>query len=237
MRNNKNQTYFWALIFVIGGSVLLMRNLEMIDFNIPFKIRNLIGWQLIPLIIGINALLKQDYVKGISAISIAIIFYIPQFLNDADRIQYFKLWPLLLVGVGIAIFAKHLFPKKYNEFTCLNKITDLDIINENNIMAGSSKKFVTKNFKGGNVTCIMGGSEINFTEADLQNNSVLEVFVLMGGIEMRIPKEWNVKMEVFPLMGGVEDQITKFPDNVVESDKLLILKGWIIMGGVEIKRY
>jgi len=233
MKNNQNKTFFWALIFIAGGGVFLMRNFGMLDFNIPVK---LISWRLIPLIIGINALLRKDYINGIIAITIATIFYIPDFLTAAERSQYYKLWPLLLVGVGLTILAKYMFPQQFESCGSPQIAEDLDYIRESNIMAGSSSKFITKNFSGGKVDCIMGGSELNLTEADLLNNANLKVFVLMGGIEMRIPKEWNVKLDVFPVMGGVEDKITKFPENVVDKNKVLIITGYVIMGGIEIKR-
>lgn len=59
----------------------------------------------------------------------------------------------------------------------------------------------------------------------------------MGGLELRVPKEWNVMIDVLPIMGGVEDQITKFPDSVVNKEKKFYLSGNVVMGGVEIKRY
>lgn len=210
-----------------------MRNFGMLDFNIPVK---LISWRLIPLIIGINALLRKDYINGIIAILVAVIFYIPDFLTAAEKTQYYKLWPLLLVGVGLTILAKYMFPQQFDYYSNHEQADDRNYVSESNIMAGSSSKFVTKNFTGGKVNCVMGGSELNLTEADLQNNATLRVFIMMGGMEMRIPKEWNVKLDLFPIMGGVEDKITKFPENVVDKNKVLVITGYVIMGGIEIKR-
>lgn len=234
MKNNQNTTFFWALIFIAGGGLFLMRNFGMLDFNIPVK---LISWRLIPLIIGINALLRRDYIGGLIAITISVVFYIPDFLTAEERTQYYKLWPLLLVGIGLSILAKYMFPRQFESCSTKHVITeDQSFINQSYIMGGSSSKFITQNFTGGRINCIMGGSEINLTEADLQTNSVLRVFIVMGGMEMRIPKEWNVRLDVIPLMGGVEDKITKFPENVVDKTKVLVISGYIIMGGIEIKR-
>ena len=115
--------------------------------------------------------------------------------------------------------------------------TDLEFINESNIMAGTQKKIFSKNFEGGQVNCVMGGAQIDLTEADLAEKSAMNVFILMGGLELRIPKEWNVIIDVLPIMGGVDDQITKFPESVVNKDKKFYLSGNVVMGGVEIKRF
>ncbi len=233
MKNNQNSTFFWALIFIAGGLIFLMRNFDLLSFKMPVDI---ISWRLIPLIIGINAILKKDYINGIIAITISVVFYIPDFLTNAERAQYYKLWPLLLVGVGITILLKFMFPKQFKEFNTKIEDYDLNYVNESNIMAGSSKKVLAKDFQGGKVTCIMGGSEMDLTEADLQKNGVLKVFIVMGGLALKVPKEWNVKLDMFPIMGGVDDQITKYPDHVVNKDKVFILSGNVVMGGVEIKR-
>jgi predicted membrane protein len=233
MKNN-NSTFFWAFVFIVVGGLFLMRNFDMLHFTIPF---DLISWRLIPLFIGISALLKKDYINGIMAIAVAVIFYIPDFLSTAEKIQYYKLWPLLLVAIGISILLRRKFPEKFDAYKTQIQEGEYNHINESNIMAGSSKKFFSKEFIGGRINCIMGGSEVNLTEADLVNNSALSVFVMMGGIELRVPKEWNIQLDIMPIAGGVEDKITKYPENVVNPNKRLIITGYVIMGGIVIKRY
>lgn len=232
MKNNNNSTIFWAFIFIVGGGIFLMRNFNMLHFDIPFDI---ISWRLIPLMIGINALMKKDYINGVVSILFAIIFYIPDFLTAAEKVQYYKLWPLALVAIGVVILLKRQFPKQFDGTQI--QAGDLNFINESNIMGGSSKKFFTKEFIGGKINCIMGGSEVNLTEADLVNNSVLNIFVVAGGIALRVPKEWNIQLDIMAIAGGVDDKITKYPENVVNPAKRLVLTGYVVAGGIEIKRY
>ena len=83
----------------------------------------------------------------------------------------------------------------------------------------------------------MGGSQMDLTNANLNAPALIDIFVLMGGVELRIPKEWNVQVDVLPIMGGVEDKITTYPDHVVNPAQRLVITGNIVMGGLEIKRY
>lgn len=212
--------------------MLLMRNFDYLNFDFPVKI---ISWRLIPLIIGINALLKKDYINGTIAVLVAIVFYIPDFLTPAERIQYYKLWPLLLVGVGLTILAKYLFPEKLGDSWTTQHL-DYNYIHESNVMAGSSKKLTSKEFIGGKVLCLMGGSEINLAETELKEGANIKVNIVMGGVGLVVPKEWNIKLEVLPMMGGVDDQINKFPGHVVDPEKKLVISGFVLMGGVDIKR-
>lgn len=233
--NNKNSVFFWSILLVTAGSVFLLRNFGLLNFKFPV---NIFSWRLIPLIIGINAFLKGKNVEGLIGVGIAVIFFIPDFLSKEDYQNFVKLWPLLLVAIGGLILYKHYNPKYDMPKTSKKPDgSDFEYLNESNIMAGTNKKVFSKSFEGGRVNCVMGGAQIDLTEADLAEKSALNVFILMGGLELRIPKEWNVIIDVLPIMGGVEDQITKFPEAVVNKEKKFFLTGNVVMGGVEIKRY
>jgi hypothetical protein len=54
----------------------------------------------------------------------------------------------------------------------------------------------------------------------------------VGGIEIRVPEDWTVVSHIVPLMGGVDDK-TRPPQGA--SAHYLTLRGFAIMGGVEIK--
>lgn len=232
---NKKSTFFWAITLTVLGGLFLLRNFGLLDFHFPLR---LISWRLIPLIIGINAFLKGKNVEGVIATSIAVIFYIPDFLSKADYAIYVKLWPLLLVALGGLIVYKFYNPKyDFKTTTFMAENSDAQFLNESNVMGGTNKKIFSKNFIGGRINCIMGGVQLDLTEADLGPNAALNVFILMGGAEIRAPKEWNIIIDVLPIMGGVEDQIFKYPASVVNSEKKIYLTGNVLMGGIEIKRY
>jgi hypothetical protein len=54
----------------------------------------------------------------------------------------------------------------------------------------------------------------------------------MGGIEIRVPTNWDVINDVFPFMGGIEDKTTR-PSSA--SAPRLVLRGFVMMGGVTIQ--
>jgi predicted membrane protein len=99
------------------------------------------------------------------------------------------------------------------------------------IMGGYRRMNNSQDFKGGELTAIMGGLEIDLREASIKGEAVIDIFALMGGVEMRVPEDWLVIIEGFPFMGGFEDK-TRPPK---ESTKRLVIKGTAMMGGLEIK--
>ncbi len=119
-------------------------------------------------------------------------------------------------------------------------------LNEVNIFWGGRRRFVTKNFCGGDVVAIFGGYEIDLTEADMQGNQVeIEIVNIFGGGELRVPRNWEVVMDTVGIFGGCGDR-TYHPDappagatnpdgSPAARPKKLIIKGVAIFGGLTVK--
>jgi hypothetical protein len=78
----------------------------------------------------------------------------------------------------------------------------------------------------------MGGCEIDLRNASIESgDAIIDVFAFWGGVEIRVPMDWTVIVDATPLLGGFDDK-TRPPET--PSKKRLVLKGYAIMGGVEI---
>jgi hypothetical protein len=100
------------------------------------------------------------------------------------------------------------------------------------ILGGVSRGNNSRSFRGADLLAIMGGCQLDLRQAAINGEAAIEVFVLWGGIEIRVPEDWTVSSRIVPLMGGVEDK-TRPPQGATAHR--LILRGFAIMGGVEIK--
>jgi len=100
-------------------------------------------------------------------------------------------------------------------------------------MGGFDRKITSKEFQNGEITAFMGGGKLDLREAaPAGGQAVLNVFALMGGFEIIVPETWSLSLEVMPFMGGIEDK-TRTPAN--PSAPRLVLRGFVMMGGVDIK--
>ncbi len=111
-----------------------------------------------------------------------------------------------------------------------------DFINSTSVFGAVKKIILSKNFKGGDITCFMGGAELNLSQADIQKTATIDVTQIFGGTKLIVPANWNVKMEVMTIFGGVEDK-RPFQGNTINPDKLLVIKGTSLFGGIDIKSY
>jgi predicted membrane protein len=101
------------------------------------------------------------------------------------------------------------------------------------ILGSCRRRWGTTTFRSAEATSIMGGCELDLRNALLpaQGPAQIEVFVLMGGINIFVPPNWTVVTEVVPILGGVHDKTRTSPSNPAQQ---LIIRGTVMMGGVEI---
>ncbi len=111
-----------------------------------------------------------------------------------------------------------------------------DYINSTSIFGGVKKVVLSKNFQGGEVICFMGGAEFNLSQADIQAPVTIEIMQAFGGTKLIVPPHWEIRAESVAIFGGIDDKRPPQPGSF-DPNKVLILKGTTIFGGVEIKSY
>jgi predicted membrane protein len=111
-----------------------------------------------------------------------------------------------------------------------------DVLNTTSIFSGVIKIVNSKNFKGGDIVTILGGADINLAQADMQSPAVIDLTVVMGGVKLIVPSDWEIKNNVTCLLGGVEERRPAIYPTTGEK-KLLVLKGTVIMGGIDIRNF
>jgi predicted membrane protein len=110
-----------------------------------------------------------------------------------------------------------------------------DYIDTTSIFGGVHKKVVSKNFKGGDIVTFLGGSEIDLSQAEINGTARLDVTQVMGGTKIIVPAHWEVRSEVTALFAGFEDK--RQQPAMINPDKVLIIDGTSIFGGIELKNY
>jgi predicted membrane protein len=101
---------------------------------------------------------------------------------------------------------------------------------------GNVKKLVySKNFKGGDIVSIFGGTEINLTQADFNGEIVIELVQIFAGAKIIVPPHWQIRSEMVAVFGGIEDK--RNPQANYDTDKVVVLNGTTFFGGIEIRSY
>ena len=113
-----------------------------------------------------------------------------------------------------------------------------DHVNEVAVFGGVTRQFFSKDFKGGRVTAVFGGTELSFVNADIKGTVYMEVNNIFGGTKLVIPSSWTVKHNISAIFGGIEDKRQVVPGaGGTDPDKVLILHGTCLFGGLEIRNF
>lgn len=150
--------------------------------------------------------------------------------NELDwfSFHFWQLWPLLLIAAGTSLVVRSMRGPAAADGTDPSAE-----VHTFAMMAGIHQKFDTSDFRGGDVSALMGGAEIDLRSARAtQPQVVIDVFAWWGGIDIFVPRDWRVASEVVPIMGGVDDQTRPAEGDIRTT---LVLRGAAIMGGIEIK--
>lgn len=134
------------------------------------------------------------------------------------------LWPSAIIVAGASILFGKLTPKN----------TRLAAQKQTNFFAALSgvQKNITGEFTGGSVTVLMGGISLDLRNAKIKDGAIIDIFTVMGGVELKVPTNCIITTNIFPLMGGVEDK-TSSPNE--KNGPTLIVRGTCVMGGVELR--
>jgi predicted membrane protein len=107
-------------------------------------------------------------------------------------------------------------------------------VNINSVFGGSEHR-VTGEFQGGQVSAIMGGGALDLRGATLSpEGATVDVNVILGGFELRVPDSWNVTLSVDAFLGGVEDKRTAVAQHDTGAP-VLTIRGSTFLGGLEVK--
>lgn len=112
--------------------------------------------------------------------------------------------------------------------------TIADRLEETAVFGNIRKTLISKNFIGGEVSTVFGSAEINLLQADIQQSARLEINAVFGSIRLIVPTHWQVKMKTAAVLGGIED---KRPKHAIYSDKILVLEGNAVFGGIQIESH
>lgn len=136
-------------------------------------------------------------------------------------------WPAVAVAIGVSIIVRGAKPSYEN----IDEMSS-DRSDQFALLSGSEHRVSTQDYTGGKAAAILGGVEIDLREASIKKKAVLDIFVLMGGVEVKVPAGVRVKSDIGAVLGGVD---VKPDPKAGKSSPILILTGTVVMGGVEVK--
>lgn len=231
---------------LIGAIVIIFGVLALVDNLHWFNARDYIQfWPMVFIAFGV---LKLSQTRATSGYIIAGGLIAAGALMTLSNLGFiiFRMrdwWPLFIIVAGLAVVFKGVRKDRFsdnnsdqlgdNANTGLSSLSSMgdSSIDAIAVMSGNNMKVVSQNFRGGEATAIMGSVEIDLRQASIQSEAVLQVFAVWGGISLKVPADWTIVSNGIPIMGGIEDKTIP----PMTATKRLVIEGYVVMGGVDIK--
>lgn len=231
-----HRTFFSArlvvgIVIVFVGAILLADNLGW--FEARYVLRGL--WPLALVCIGVAMVRSPDHRRSRSWGWVLITVGVWLFLDRIGWIHV-SLWHLLLPGLllfvgGTLVWRAINGPPKPQEISSTDD--HVEFVRSFALLSGCELRPVSRPFRGADLTAVMGGIKLDLADARMEADSAhVEVFAFWGGIEIHVPPDWTVTSKVTTLLGGFVDK--RRPTSVVPT-KTLIVRGMVVMGGIEVK--
>ncbi len=173
---------------------------------------------------------------GAALVGVGILMMLDRL--DIINFSVRTLWPLVLIGLGGFLVAKALRNRGMTGAVgassgagMLDETGSGDVVDITAILGGYERRVATQDFRGGEITAVMGGCELDMRGASIRGEAVINVFAFWGGVTIKCPPDWTVILHGTPILGGFEEKTVVPPD----GSKRLVIRGYAIMGGVEIR--
>jgi len=209
-----------GLAVMLAGVVLALDNLGFLDAGSILRY-----WPLALIAVGITKLVGRTCDRSGALVWIAL--GVALLALNLGLLSFPRVAALLLFLFGARIAWKALVPRAIPADGSTS--SDLDIVQ---ILGGTKRGLAGSDFTGGQALAVMGGCEIDLRGASMvKDEALLDVFAFWGGIEIKIPDDWELVSRGVAVLGGFVDNSR----HAASAKKRLVLTGMAIMGGVEVK--
>jgi predicted membrane protein len=213
-------------LLILFGLLFLLDNLGYMDARAMLRF-----WPLILVGLGVWKVMqpREDGQRAFGVALVAIGIFLQIQLLVAD-LEFRHIWPVLLIGLGGLLVWKAIGRRPRGPVTA-----SAAELHELAFMGGGNRIISNPDFRGGDITAVMGGLEIDLRKAGITGEAaVIDVFALWGGIELRVPEDWAVDVQATAILGAFENKARGSAGEGMPG-KRLVVRGLALMGGVEIK--
>lgn len=221
-----------GIILVMIGLFLVLRNT---GFFPEFISHIIFSFPMLLVAIGLVITLGSsgNRTSGVIVMAVGAFFLIPHIFRETFDVNMF--WPAIFIIIGVIFIATK--RRGWNVPVTKGLLGD-DYIDYVNVFSGGERQIVSENFRGGRISAVFGGMELDLTKAKLATGvNEIEIACVFGGATLIVPDDWNITINVTPVLGGFTDSRKLLPGRMIDPTKQLVIKGAVVFGGGEIKSY
>ena len=217
MKSSLSQLTAGVCIVAVGG-LLLLDTLHITDGALST------WWPLLLVVAGIAALVNdiRNYLWGLALVVGGVLFQL-RALDIVSINPWEFFWPVIIMLVGLSVIANR------NSRPKISKDQSEDV---SAILGGIDQITAAEDYRGGNITAVLGGAKLDLRKAVIKKEATLQVFTICGGIELLVPENVVVQPQATCILGAIEN---KQRGASTKSAPILYIAGTVALGGIEVK--
>jgi hypothetical protein len=229
---------------LMGGLVIVTVGVLLLAYKMGAGIPGWIfSWPMLLIGLGIYVGARHNFrdFGWIIPVAIGALFLVDRMYINIDLYRYF--WPIVVIGLGLyLIFKSRRRTRGFDESRWGSDAPvseHEDVIDCVTIFGGVKKNIISKDFRGGEAVTIFGGTELNLMQADSSQYMVLELVQVFGGTKLIVPPHWKIHAEeMVTIFGGLNDKRSMSAQTATpEETRVLVLKGTVLFGGIDLKNF
>lgn len=202
----KRKNWFWGLFFIAGAILLLVERLG--------GLGDISTWSMLLSVLFAATLIQSLFSKSVSGVLFSLAFLSIVYAKPLG-ITAITPWTVLGAALLASIGASFLYhPKKnyYHQPCTDGHFEDIETVQGEHIdlsttFASSIKYVNSDDFRQVNIHCSFGAMKVYFEQAQIQGETAaIYVDASFCGIELFIPKAWQVVDKISTSFGGVEEK-------------------------------
>jgi predicted membrane protein len=221
---------FFGAIVVAVGCLLLLDNLGILRFHDVWQY-----WPVLLVAYGVSRVVDSRSLSGYVWGGMLALIGAFLLLDTLDIIvfNFNVVWPIILIAFGLsAVFRgveRRSFPSGATSSTA-------PVVGTHAFFSDSKTGSDAQDFHGGDATAIFGAARFDLRNASMTvDEARIDVNVVFGEAEVRVPETWSVVNRAAVVFGGVNDKtIHPKPDPNAKTPRLVIT-GAVIFGAITLR--
>ena len=219
----------WGLVLIALGIIWGLNAFGVITDDVFFE-----GWWtlfiIVPCVIG----LFTDHDK--TGNLIGLLIGVALLLACQGILTFDMLWkllvPVLLVIIGLKLIFKNTFGNRTKLIADEIAAKAAPTKEYCAVFSGQRVAFDGERFEGATLTAVFGGVDFDIRRAIIEEDVVIRITTVFGGVDLYMPDNVNVKISSTGIFGGISDKrAVKTNDNAVT----VYVNAVCLFGGADIK--
>lgn len=228
-RSGSHGLFFGAIVVAIG-CLLLLDNLGIFRFHDVWQY-----WPVLLVAWGVSRIVDSRAPSGWVWGGVIALLGAFLLLDNLDIIpfNFAVVWPVLLIAFGISVLVRALEGKNLMGGAAY---PPSPVVGTHAIFSENRSGSDTKDFQGGQATAVFGAARFDLRNASMTvDEARIDVNVVFGEVEVRVPETWNVINRAGVVFAGVNDKTNHPKSDPNVKTPRLVITGGVVFGAITLR--